>query len=263
MGEHPETHGGTPKLMLEGTYSPAGYLEESVTLERRDYTTTIKEGRIEVVFHHPEPLPDTACQAAVQREVTHVFQSQMVFTAKPWEMTGLTLRRHYPDGRADIWVSASSVFAVASVGGINVVISDADGNVIKDTRAERLADEQAFRDQCMQYAEDPLLKDLMVSFGRAVADPADRMTHLYEIRDALSRWFRSEKEAKNALGLTNKEWSDLGRIANSEPIKESRHRGSHSALRPATEDEQDRVFAVARRMIRAYLDHLDRSSAAE
>jgi hypothetical protein len=80
------------------------------------------------------------------------------------------------------------------------------------------------------------------------------------IRDALNRHFGGEKTARNQLGLTHKGWSDLGRIANKEPIEESRHRGCHPALRPATENEQSRVLAVTRSMIRAYLDHLDCSS---
>jgi hypothetical protein len=42
-------------------------------------------------------------------------------------------------------------------GVISVVIKDADGNVIKDTRAERLVEHHAFRDQCLRHAEDPLL----------------------------------------------------------------------------------------------------------
>ncbi|MGB0070786.1 MAG: hypothetical protein WBQ11_22405, partial [Isosphaeraceae bacterium] len=71
------------------------------------------------------------------------------------------------------------------------------------------------------------LQDLLASFRQAVADPADRMTHLYEIRDALNRHFGGEKTARNQLGLTHKGWSDLGRIANKEPIEESRHRGCH------------------------------------
>ena len=136
-------------------------------------------------------------------------------------------------------------------GVISVVIKDADGNVIKDTRAERLTEHRAFRDQCLRHAEDPLLQDLLASFRQAVADPADRMTHLYDIRDALNRHFGGEKTARNQLGLTHKEWSDLGRIANKEPIEESRHRGCHPALRPAAEDEQSRVLVVIRSMIRA------------
>ena len=39
------------------------------------------------------------------------------------------------------------------------------------------------------------------------------------IRDALNRHFGGEKTARNQLGLTHKEWSDLGRIANKEPIE--------------------------------------------
>ena len=58
MGEHTEAHSEPPRVTLEGTYTPPDYLEEPVTLERPGYTTTIKEGRIEVVFHDPEPLPD-------------------------------------------------------------------------------------------------------------------------------------------------------------------------------------------------------------
>ena len=145
MGEHTEPHSDLPQVVLEGAYSPTDYLEEPVTLERPGYTTTIKEGRIEVAFHDPEPLPDFNLQNAISREVSQVFQAQMILTAKPWEMTGLTLKRRYPDGTADVWVNASSVLAVASVGGISVVIKDADGNVIKDTRAERLTEHRAFR----------------------------------------------------------------------------------------------------------------------
>ena len=62
-------------------------------VEGPGYTTTIKEGRIEVVFHNPEPLPDQERQLAVAREVSQVFQSHMVFTARPWSMTSLTLNR--------------------------------------------------------------------------------------------------------------------------------------------------------------------------
>lgn len=111
----------------------------------------------------------------------------------------------------------------------------------------------------MRHAEDPLLRGLMASFRRAVTDPVDQMTHLYEIRDALNRHLGGEKEARKVLGLTSTEWSDLGRIANYEPIEESRHRGNHPVLHQATDQEKARVIEIAGRMIRAYLDHLDQA----
>ena len=255
METHIESHAGASRVMMEGTYSPANYLEEAVTLDRPDYTALIAGGRIEVSFREPEPLPDADHQAAVNREVGQVFQTRMILTCRPWEMTALTLKRRYPDGSSVRWLSASDTLGLSDW--LDMVATDLDGNVVADTKAERLADERRFREQTQRHAEDLLLQGLIASFRRAVADPADRMTHLYEIRDALSRHFGGKPAVRNVLGLTNAEWSDLGRIADHEPIQESRHRGNHPVLRQATEDEQTRVFEVARRMIRAYLDHLD------
>jgi hypothetical protein len=68
------------------------------------------------------------------------------------------------------------------------------------------------------------------------------MTHLFEIRDALSRHLGGEKDTRKVLGLTNAEWDDLGRIANHEPIAESRHRGKHKVLRQTTEEEKTRTI---------------------
>lgn len=244
---------------MEGTYTPANYLEESVELEGTNYTATIADGRIEVAFREPEPLPDADRQAAVSQEVNQVFNTHMILTGRSVEVSGLTLKRRRPDGKADIWVSVSSCLCVVSGFSADLIITDADGSVVRDTKAERLADERAFREQCLQHTGNPLLQKLMASFGQAIADPADQMMHLYEIRDALRQELGGDKEAKKVLGLTNAEWSDFGRITNVEPIAESRHRGNHLALRPATVEERAHVINLARRMIRAYLDYLDRT----
>jgi hypothetical protein len=236
-----------------------GPIFRSCSSTRNGYTATITDGCIEVEFREPVPLPDAGREAIVRREVNQVFDSHMILTGRFAAVTGLTLTRHYSDSRKDAWVSAAANIALA---GLTVrgetMVTDSEGNV-KDSRAERLADQRGFREQCFRHVGNPLIQGLIASFSQAVADPADRMTHLYEIRDALSRHFGGEKETKRALGLTNAEWSDLGRLANNEPIEESRHRGSHLVRRPATEEEKVRVFGVARRMIRAYLDYLDRN----
>ena len=211
-----------------------------------------------VTFRPAEPFPSAELQAAAGRDLRHVFTARMILTCQPWEMTELRLHRRYSDGRKDVWLSAACGAHFISGSPADFSIHDAAGSVIKDTKAERLADHRAFREQCSRHTEDSLLQGLMASFSRAIADRADRMTHLYEIRDALSRDLGGEKEARKVLGLTNAEWKDLGRIANDEPIEDSRHRGNHPVLRQATDEETARVIDVARRMIRAYLDHLDR-----
>jgi hypothetical protein len=75
-----------------------------------------------------------------------------------------------------------------------------------------------------------------------------------------SRHLGGEKEAKRALGLTSAQWGDLSRIANREPIKESRHRRLHPIRRPVIEEEQTRALEVARRLLRAHLDHVNRQA---
>jgi hypothetical protein len=259
MDKYNENDGHAPTVTLEGAYSPSDYLEEAVTLNRPDCTATIQEGRIDVVFREPEPLPDADCQAAISREVHLVFQARLIMTGRPWRSTGLTLRRRYANGSSDIWLSATSMICAGSVGSPDIMMKDAEGNVVKDTKAERLTDERDFREQCLRHAEDLLFQELMASFSRAIDDPADLMTHLYEIRDALKRHFGPKDKAKKALGLTEAEWSDLGLIANVKPIQESRHRGDHPERRPATEEERIRVLEISRRMIRVYLLHLDRT----
>ncbi len=251
-----ETLGERPRITLEGTYTPADYLEEPVELEGTDYTATIAAGRIEVSFREPEPLPDADRQAAIRRELDQIFDSHMILTCRSAAVTGLTLTRHQPDGRKDVWVYATAnIILAGDTFRADTIVTDSEGNA-RDSRAERLADQRRFREQHSRQAEDPLLKGLMSSFRQAIADRADQMTHLYEIRDALSRHFKGDKQARNALGLTNAEWSDLGRIANHEPIEESRHRGNHAILRQATAEERNRAIEVASRMIRAYLNYL-------
>lgn len=257
MGNLTAENGDNSCLTLEGTYTPSGYLEEPVTLDRPDYMAKLADGCVVVTFRAADSSPSDELQAALDRDLRQVFTACMILTCQPWEMAELRLHRRYPDGRKDVSLSAASGAYFISGSPADFSIHDAAGSVIKDTKAERLADHRAFREQCSRHAEDSLLQGLMASFSRAVADRADRMTHLYEIREALSRDLGGEKEARQVLGVTNAEWSDLGRIANHEPIEDSRHRGNHPVLRQATDEETARVIDVARRMIRAYLNHLD------
>jgi len=146
MGTPIKTHGGSPRITLEGTHTPTDYLEEPVILERTDYTATIQEGRIEVIFRDPEPFPDVDRQAAVNREVRQVFRARMILTGRSSEVTGLTLKRHYPDGRADVWASGAAAGICIVTARADVIMTDSEGNVVRDTKAERLADERGFRE---------------------------------------------------------------------------------------------------------------------
>jgi hypothetical protein len=97
----------------------------------------------------------------------------------------------------------------------------------------------------------------MKSYKAAVSDYSNELVHLYEICDALSKHFSGIKSAQTVLNLKKSDWSNLGKIANNEPLKQGRHRGkSIGELRDATEKELDDARNIAKKFVKAYLIYL-------
>lgn len=100
---------------------------------------------------------------------------------------------------------------------------------------------------------------MLKSYSSSVSDPDNELVHLYEIRDAASTIFGSENNARSKLGITNKEWSDFGLIANKRPLLQGRHRGSNAgALRQADADELETVRKIASKIVENYMIHLEK-----
>lgn len=90
-------------------------------------------------------------------------------------------------------------------------------------------------------------------------NPRNELVHLYEIRDALAKRFGGEKGARSALGITRAQWSELGRLADAEPILQGRHSGAHfGSLRDATAAELSSAREIGRGMIEAYFAYLEK-----
>jgi hypothetical protein len=97
------------------------------------------------------------------------------------------------------------------------------------------------------------MNTLLASYRTAVHDPANELVHLYEIRDALAKHFRSEPAARKQLGITEANWKRLGVLANREPLEQGRHRGQHPlGRRPASQQELEEARAIVRRLIEAF-----------
>ena len=133
-----ESKSNLGKLVMDGTYTPVGYFEEPVSQDRGEYAVAMSDGKVEVTLKRLDPLPTADEQAAIGRDVELIFQARCVLVGKPYESTGLTMKRYKPDGTRDIWVSAESAVFVVMGGSTDQVVKDKDGNVIRDTKAERL-----------------------------------------------------------------------------------------------------------------------------
>ena len=135
---------------------------------------------------------------------------------------------------------------------------DKDGNIISDSRRDRIEKEKNLSELIITYTNDQLAGVLLKSYNAAVADPNNELIHLYEIRDALSKKFRNESTVRKNLAITSSQWSRLRQLSNDEPLKKGRHRGKAvDTLREATESELAEAREISRAMIESYLQSLE------
>jgi hypothetical protein len=77
--------------------------------------------------------------------------------------------------------------------------------------------------------------------------------HLYEVRDALVKYYGGKRSARDALAISETQWGRLGVLANVAPLEEGRHRGKHPAgRRAATESELAEARQLALSWILAF-----------
>ena len=142
----------------------------------------------------------------------------------------------------------------AMAGQADAIVRDSLGNVVRDTKAERIADHTRFLDDILpKVAHSPILESMLASYHAATEDPKNELVHLYEIRDTLAKHYGNEQAARQSLGISRREWQRLGVLANVEPLREGRHRGEHPlSRRPASAAELEEARGIARRWIAAF-----------
>ena len=242
-------------VLLEWNYSPPNFFEVPIVLARDDYTLSISDGMatatIEAdVFDISPTMGDDLHEALRGR-----FLAEQLLTEKPFELLKPHKTRVHPDGHRDIFVEAEAGHLRLSGGQLDVVIANAAGEVLVDTKKERVERKAALSELiAARRATDSLLRALLSSFDGAMRDPNNELVHLFEIRDALQTRFGRGLATRNALGISEPSWRRFGDLCNDEPLRQGRHRGkSGSALRDATESELEEVRSIARNMIEAYL----------
>ena len=116
-------------------------------------------------------------------------------------------------------------------------VTDRHGNVISDSRQDRVERKKNLAELVARYrSTDSLLSSLLRSYEAAVRDANNELVHLYEIRDALSVRFSGETAARATLGISSSQWSRMGQLCNSEPLRQSRHRGGVRLVRQRDRD---------------------------
>lgn len=248
-------------VVLEWRFSPPDYFEEPVHIERDDYVMSINNGTAEARIKPEKYDQDQDMRDKLSAALKDRFQGAQLFSHKPYELSKASMSRLHPDGRRDIYVFADPISVGISIGVVDTVMTDKDGKVTSDSRRERIRKKQGLAELAEKYCrKDPFVASMLKSYGDAVNDPANELVHLYQIRDSIAKQFGEESRARNVLGIRQKRWSRLGKLANDEPLKQGRHRGKNpGALRDATEEELREARSIALELVEAYLNHLEGS----
>ncbi len=246
-------------VVLEWKFSPPDYFEEALEISRQDYTMTIADGKVQAKIDSAIYEANPSMRRALHDALNDRFLGVQLLTHHAYELSSSTMTRVHPDGHRDIFMEAEPGRFVISGKAVDFQVIDKDGNVISDSKHDRIEKKKSLAELVTTHrATDGLLASLLRSYDAAVRDPNNELVHLYEVREALSVKFGGENGARSALGITSSQWSRLGQLCNNEPLRQGRHRGkTGGALRDATEGELAEARGIVRAMIEAYLQHVD------
>jgi hypothetical protein len=247
MTENPE------RTEFQWSYEPKGFFEAPYRYSDGEYDILIDEGKVVATLRTPQDPVDSALEQRIENAVRNIFKTRKLILHAPYELKGVSLHQ-YSKKTKNVAIRLASASTIVMAGRADLILKDAHGNVVKDSKAERISEHTTMLDSLVpKLARSPLLQILLESYCRAVDDPSDEFTHLYEIRDALKTHFGEEMKARNALSISKNEWQRLGVLACVEPREEGRHRGQHpSGRRNATAQELNE----ARRLVLGWIQSL-------
>lgn len=246
-------------VVLEWTFSPIDYFEQTVEVRRDDYILKIENGKAAARVDPRAYDADPNYRLALHEALNDRFLTVQVLTHRPYNLAKPAMYRVHPDGRKDVTLFAEPGHLRITGGSVDFSIKDKDGNVLADTRTDRIEKKEYFANLAEKYRDtDRVLSGLLNSYAAAVKDPDNELVHLYEVQEAVATKFGGVGAARTALGVSRASWSRLGQLAKDEPLKQGRHRGKKVGnLRDATEGELNEARSIARLVVESYLTWLN------
>jgi hypothetical protein len=238
---------------LEWLYQPQDLFEAAYRCAESEYDLLVEDGRALATLKTPQDPVDEQLEKRIAERLDAILRVRQLRKHQSYKLQGPRVYQH-GGGVKNVAIKVGSDAVAISVGQVDTVIRDGAGNVLRDTRAERIAEHTAMLDSIApKLARSPVLRELFNSYSRSISDPSNELVHLYEVRDALVAHYGGEQNARAALCISGSEWGRLGRLANAEPLEQGRHRGDHvTGRRDATAAELEEARSIVQRWIVAF-----------
>lgn len=249
-------------VQLEWKYSPETYLEEPISIPFLGGDLNIKDGVVIAKIDPVEYHSNNSIREYLTRKIESRLQAVQIMTHKNFDLSKPSRTDLREDGKKNYFLESEACVMTMSgcVGTVDLVIKDSDGNIISDTKRERLDKQNKLALLLNKHTNsDATLNQMLQSYEKSVKDPDNELVHLYEIRDSLSEKFNSKKNAIKELSITNDEWEEIGKFANTLPLKQGRHRGKKiGLLRDAERLELEKSRKSVVYLIERYLEYLEK-----
>ncbi len=246
-------------IELEWNYTPPRYFEEPLSLNFDGTFLNVDNG-IAIAKITPAKFENNShIKEDLHSLLESRFHAVQIFNHKDFELHKPSRTDLAEDGKKHYYLEVDSIVCMSSIGSVDLVVKDKDGNIISDTKQERLDKQEKYAEAMNRHKKiDPTLDQMVDSYQMSVKDSANEFVHLYEIRDALTARFNSKKSAIKELSITSEQWNEIGMLANALPLKQGRHRGKSSGLlRAASPAELEQARKSVVNLIEKYLDYLE------
>jgi hypothetical protein len=239
------------KTELEWTYSPPQFFPPG------DFTTSagtvrLAEGKAILMLGAPiDPVPPDVFAGAM-RAVNALFLAQSVATRQAYTLAERPNTIQTADDGSRVICAVASSHLRITCHAPDFVLTGPDG-IVRDTKVEREASQTSMlSDLATKIPRSATLADICQSYRRAIENPANEFVYLFEIIDRLKLHYGGREESAIAALDRRSAWKALGKLSNSAPVAQSRHRGSHDSPSLATEQELQTARAAALELIAAF-----------
>lgn len=239
------------KIYFQWEYTPANYFEQEVRIDANEFSGFIKDGTVQV---HPKPgsVISDELRELVAEEVKVCFQTRKMLKRAPYNLNGPVVCTETVSGTKRIMFT--TVVDTAISGSIDFTVVDSEGNVISDSKKERIERESHFLDKVTRGAgRSKLVRALVQSYSNSVDDSANELIYLGEISEALEKEFGKISLVAKVLGVEQDRIGRLYNLSSKDGISTGRHRGRRiTSLSKPPQEEISRAREVAKELIAAY-----------
>ena len=166
---------------LEWMYQPADLFEAAYRSANTAYELVVEGGRVVATLTVPQNPVAEDLEGQIEAHVTSIFLVRQIQVHCTYTLQGPCVHQH-ERRRKNVAIRVGSAVSVGSVGQPNIILRDAAGNLVRDTRAERIAAHTSLLDSITpKLTRSAILYGLFTSYSRSVSDPSNELVHLYEV----------------------------------------------------------------------------------